>query len=302
MNIVFDKLRKDLYREYEAEISSMMESLDPSHYLTQEEQEEQEEVPAHLRFSYTKQQLLCLRAAKITPSHLQTIQREARKGDIHGKENGEVSHGENNEDDKIWKQKEVEMLEREADLEKLLRGFQQGILENPDGYTAVEKIHLHRLQSEAVRILRNSLVAQEAYRENRKVPSSPHEIVAHTTEEKEIEKESEEATVEGKTQVRTAVSVTHHDLVSANNGTAVDEWKKELEESHRERKEPLHKEEGEGTQARISDWKVHVDNFLAVKEGGRHGPAYTKQRLGILDLLDRRLREEELTRKVNALI
>lgn len=349
MNIVFDAVRRDLYSEYEAEIAEMVASLAPTQYLTEEELDEQQSVPEHLRFAYTKQQLLCLRAAKISPSSFRRAihNEEAKKNEpAHLDEEkdkkkefcGEVLGKMKGKDNKFWKEKEAEMLEREAILEKLIRFHQKDLLDKCYTNGEVGKLQMHRLQSEAVRLLRESILAQEAHRQAKRclprcVPISAEGSVKVGKEKEEHQQQQSQLGFPGSegsagkrfpenaAKCGGAAStpfVRQEDLpemVDTDGGGKIRSYDLEVQNDGKE----LEREEAgeeqqcshanaaleEGREAMpdaISDWVIHMDNWRTVKEGGHHGASYSTQRLNILDMLDRRLKEEELTRKVDALI
>lgn len=127
----------------------MVEGMDQSSALTEEETELQQQVPEHLRLSYSRQQLLCLRAAKVDPCPLRCCE---NKGD---EEEKEVP--------RTWDMKEAEQLEWEYELEKNLEEKKASL-----GAINPELRQMHRLQNETVRRLRQAVLEQEEYKQKKR--------------------------------------------------------------------------------------------------------------------------------------
>lgn len=351
MNVIFGNVRKELYKEYETEISALVESLDPTPYLYEKEVEEQQkqQVPDHLRFAFTKQQLLCLRAAKVSPPILERIRKEEeekRRTKVREEEE-KVVHSSDSRAYAEWKRKEAEMMEKEAALVNQLREYQQSLSEKVYGSgSEAKKLQMHRIQSEAVRKLRESILAQQAYAEAKRHDNVPHHSSSLENEQKtppiaggassqEEDNETDRLLADGGNEISTSVSpqttVFLHpapaspfvdSLLPQTGNTGEEEQKfsaEDMEEKDEESggasgvdrticnrdgtdKFGAVEEEGPTAAAVTFDWVTHLDNIQAVKEGGRYGEAYAKQRLDILNVIDHRLREETLVRRVNALL
>lgn len=349
MNAIFDNVRKELYKEYETEICAVVESLDPSPYLYEKDVEEQQRqhVPDHLRFAFTKQQLLCLRAAKISPPILEKIRKEEeeKRQKKAQEEEEKVGGSSPHRTYEEWKRKEADMLMREAELENQLREHQQSLSEKMYGSgSEAKRRQMHRIQSEAVRKLRESILAQQAYAESKEHKSVPHCSSSLENKQKtptssggvgiqEEDKATDRTRTDEGSEISTSVlpqtTVVFHTVPASpfvesicpqagdkeedEKKVSVEDIDEKEEESggasrticHRDGTEEgglVVESVGPTTTAVPSDWMIHLDNIQAVKEGGRYGEAYARQRLDILNVIDHRLREETLVRSVNALL
>lgn len=147
MTHLFNRVKRDLYAEYEKEITELVEGRRGNEPLSPEEEALQQQVPEHLRISYARQQLLSLRAAKVDPCPLKCCE--------HKEEEPQPVP-------RSWDIKEAEQLEWEAQLKDALEDKKKELaLGKP------ELAHMHRLQSESLRRLRQSVLEREMYKKHR---------------------------------------------------------------------------------------------------------------------------------------
>lgn len=161
MSHIFQRTKHDLYVQYEKEITELVEGMEGAVELSEEERALQQMVPEHLRVSYSRQQLLCLRAAKVTPIQLRS--QPDGGSEAADTENGGAPLLIEEGPQRTWPDTEVlEQQNFDAELEEKVVAQRRDIRNK-----SLHIRQMHRLQNESLQKLRQSILEMEAYRESR---------------------------------------------------------------------------------------------------------------------------------------
>lgn len=183
MNHELKKIKAKLYEEYEEELTNVLKEIDEEIKSMRESgsQDEGNDLAEHLRLRYTRQNLMCLRAARAVAPPTITENKRTEERDRLARLH-EI---------RSWDDKEREQKLHEAELEEL-------ILATKEKNASVDALRMRRIQSEAVRLLRSSIIEQDAYQENKKkaakdeekeAPQEANGIAEKKANEKAVDKE-----------------------------------------------------------------------------------------------------------------